>query len=132
VGKAIFEAKFLTIFSFSLKTIYKGILGVKRFTQDLTVWQAAGMEDNMEYDEIMGARLSVLESRISTVEQQMFILMQGSAALQKRRKRDLTPEERAAIRARLVAGQEKARAQREAETKAQAKSARKKEADNEG
>ena len=71
----------------------------------------------MEYDEIMGARLSVLESRISAIEQQLFVLMQGSTAIQKRRKRDLTPEERAAIRARLVAGQEAARARRDAEAK---------------
>ncbi|MFC1994875.1 hypothetical protein ACFLVK_00505 [Chloroflexota bacterium] len=71
----------------------------------------------MEYDEIMGSRLSVLESRISVIEQQLFVLMQGGTAIMKRRKRDLTPEERAAIRARLVAGQEAARARREAEDK---------------
>ena len=86
----------------------------------------------MEYDEIMGARLSVLESRISAIEQQLFVLIRGSTATPKRRKRDLTPEERSTIRARLVAGQEKARAEREAEAKAQAKAAKKKEPANEG
>ena len=68
----------------------------------------------MEYDEMMGARLSVLEARIAALEQQLFVLMQGSTAIQKRRKRDLTPEERSAIRARLVAGQERKRKEREA------------------
>ncbi len=67
----------------------------------------------MEYDGIMAARLSVLESRIAAVEQQVFVLAQGTA-IQKRHKRDLTPEERVAIRARLVAGQEKKRQEREA------------------
>ncbi len=78
----------------------------------------------MEYDEIMGARLSVLESRISAVEQQLFVLTRGDTLTLKRRKRDLTPEERSAIRARLVAGQEKARVKREAEAKAKAKANR--------
>ena len=77
----------------------------------------------MEYAEMMGARLSVMESRILAIEQQLFVLMQGSTAIQKRRRRDLTPEDRAAIRARLVAGQEAARARKEAEAKAQMKKA---------
>lgn len=75
----------------------------------------------MEYDEIMGARLSALESRISAVEQQLFMLMQGSTTIPKRRRRELTPEEKQAVRARLVAGQEKARAKREAELKREAR-----------
>lgn len=74
----------------------------------------------MDYDEIMGARLSVLESRIAAMEQQLFVLLQGGTALQKRRKRDLTPEERTAIRARLVLGQQKKRLEREAQIVAEA------------
>lgn len=85
----------------------------------------------MEYDEIMGTRLLVLEVRIAAIEQQLFVLTQGGTGIQERRKRELTPEERKAIRERLVAGQEKARARREAEAKAQAKAA-KKEPANEG
>ncbi len=77
----------------------------------------------MEYDEIIGARLSVLEARIAALEQQLFVLVQGTPTT-KRRKRELTPEERVAVRTRLLAGQEKARARREAEAKAQAKAAR--------
>ena len=79
----------------------------------------------MEYDEIMGARLSVLESRVSALEQQLFVLMERGMAIQKRRKRDLTPEERATIRARLVAGQEAARARRETEAKKTTKNGKK-------
>jgi hypothetical protein len=75
----------------------------------------------MEYDEMMGTRLSVLEARVSAIEQQLFVLLQGGMTIPKRRKRDLTTEERAAIRARLVAGQEKARAEREVKAKTQAK-----------
>ncbi len=73
----------------------------------------------MEYNEVMGARLTVLESRISAVEQQLFALMEGRA-VPSRKKRELTPEERAAIRARLVAGQEKKRKEREAQMTAEA------------
>jgi len=79
----------------------------------------------MEYDEIMGARLSVLESRISAIEQQLFVLIRGSTATPKRRRRELTPEEKRAIRDRLLKGQEAARVRREAEVKAQAKAAKK-------
>lgn len=80
----------------------------------------------MEYDEIMSARLSVLETRMAALEQRLAALERGSTVTPKRRKRELTPEERAAVRARLVAGQEKARLRREAE----AKTAKKKEATN--
>ena len=68
----------------------------------------------MEYDEIIESRLSVLESRIAAVEQQLFVLTRGGA-IRKRRQREYTPEERKAIRERLVAGQERARARREEE-----------------
>ena len=54
------------------------------------------------------------------MEQQLFVLLQGGAALQKRQKRDLTPEERTAIRARLVLGQQKKRQEREAVMAAEA------------
>ena len=75
----------------------------------------------MEYDEIMGTRLSVLEARIASLEQQLFVLTQGGALIQKRRKRNLTDEEKRAIRERLVKGQEVARARRETEAKKQMK-----------
>ena len=71
----------------------------------------------MEYDEIMGSRLSVLESRIAALEQQLFVLTRGGAITLKRRKRELTPEQKVDIRARLVAGQENARLKREAGVK---------------
>jgi len=83
----------------------------------------------MEYDEIMGARMSAIEARLAALEQRQTAMERGITVTPKRRKRELTPEERAAVRARLVAGQEKARARREAEAKAQAK---KKEPANEG
>jgi hypothetical protein len=67
----------------------------------------------------MGSRLSVLESRIAAVEQQLFVLTRGGA-LTPRRKKDLSPEQRAAIRARLVAGQEKKRKEREEQLAAEA------------
>ncbi len=72
----------------------------------------------MEPNEIMGERLSVLESRVSVTEQQLHVLMQGGTGTKKRQKRELTPEQKRAIRERLVKGQEAARARREAEAKA--------------
>jgi hypothetical protein len=79
----------------------------------------------MDYDEIIGARLSVLEARIAALEQQLFVLQRGNTVAPKRRKRELTPEEREAVRDRLVAGQERARARREAEDKVQAETTKK-------
>ncbi len=79
----------------------------------------------MEYDEIMGARLSVLETRMAGLEQRLAVLEQGSKATPKRRRRELTPEERQAVRERLVKGQEAARARREAEAKQAAKTEKK-------
>ena len=75
----------------------------------------------MEYDEIMGSRLSVLESRIAALEQQLFVLIRGGTVTKRKPRRELTPEERLAIRERLVAGQENARLKRETETKATGK-----------
>jgi len=69
----------------------------------------------MEYDEIMGARLLALETRMAALEQQLAVLWRGSTVTPKRRKRELTPEERVAVRARLIKGQEEARKRREAE-----------------
>ena len=93
----------------------------------------------MEYDEILESRLSVMTRRLEAVEQQLFVLSRGGTLTIKRRKRDLTPEERAAIRARLVAGQQKKQQEREAQIVAGAttqtkkqKAAKKKEAANEG
>lgn len=74
-------------------------------------------DTKMEYDEVMGARLSAIEVRQSSIEQRLAILERGSMATPRRRKRELTPEERVAVRARLLAGQEKARLKREAEAK---------------
>ena len=75
----------------------------------------------MEYDEIMGTRLSVMEARIAALEQQLFVIVRGGTITPKRRRRELTPEEKQLIRERLVRGQEAARARREAETKKQMK-----------
>jgi hypothetical protein len=79
----------------------------------------------MEYDQITSARLSVVEARMASLEQRLATLEQGSTAAKPRRRKELTPEQRQQIRARLVAGQEAARARREAEAK---KSNKKKEA----
>ena len=71
----------------------------------------------MENEEIIGSRLSVLESRLSAVEQQLFVLTRGGTVTKRKPRRELTPEERKSIRERLVAGQEKARLERETEAK---------------
>lgn len=75
----------------------------------------------MEYDQIMNARISVVEARMAALEQRLATLEQGSTTAKPRRKRDLSPEDRAAIRARLVAGQERKRKEREAAAAAEAK-----------
>ena len=78
----------------------------------------------MENDRLE-ARLSILETRMASLEARQAILEGHIGAVTKpKSKRELTPEEKKAIRARLVAGQEKARAKREADTKAQAKAAK--------
>ena len=68
----------------------------------------------MEHAEMTGGRLSVLEARMAALEQRQAALEQGGALTPKRRRRELTPEERQAIRTRLVAGQERKRQEREA------------------
>ncbi|MFC1915534.1 hypothetical protein ACFLW4_02440 [Chloroflexota bacterium] len=75
----------------------------------------------MEYNEIIDARLSAHDARIAALEQMIATLARGGTVTPKRRKRELTPEERVAVRARLLAGQEAARKRREAEARAQAK-----------
>lgn len=84
----------------------------------------------MENEEIIRSRLSVLESRIAAVEQQLFVLVRGGTMTKRKPRRELTPEEKVAVRERLVAGQENARLKRETEAKATEK--KKKEAANEG
>ena len=111
----------MTIFTGG-NSIYMLSRDVKPFTRvspDLP-GQAERSEDTMEYDEVMAARLSVIEQRLGEIEQKLFMVESGIAASPRRKKRDLTPEQRAAIRARLVAGQERKRVEREAEAKAQA------------
>ncbi len=71
----------------------------------------------MENEEIIGSRLSVLESRIAALEQQLFVLTRGGTMTKRKPRRELTPEEKKAVRERLVAGQENARLKREAEAK---------------
>ncbi|MFC1934380.1 hypothetical protein ACFLXX_04485, partial [Chloroflexota bacterium] len=72
---------------------------------------------SMENEEIIGSRLSVLESRIAALEQQLFVLTRGGTMTKRKPRRELTPEEKKAVRERLVAGQESARLKREAEAK---------------
>lgn len=75
----------------------------------------------MENEEIIGSRLSVLESRIAALEQQLFVLTRGGTMTKRKPRRELTPEEKKTVRDRLIAGQENARLKREAEAKATGK-----------
>jgi len=61
-----------------------------------------------------------IESRVSLIEARVTVLEELSRNVKQviRRKREFTNEERAVIRARLLAGQEAARKRREAEVKA--------------
>ena len=74
-----------------------------------------------EYNEDVEARLTVLEGRLAFSEQRLAALERRAwpavEAKPKRAKRELTPEQKVDIRARLVAGQENARLRREAEAK---------------
>ena len=78
-----------------------------------------------EYNEDVEARLTALEGRLTFSEQRLAALERRAwpavEAKPKKAKRELTAEQKADIRARLLAGQEKAKAKREAEAKAQAK-----------
>ena len=80
------------------------------------------MEKTMENEEIIGSRLSVLESRIAALEQQLFVITRGGTMTKRKPRRELTPEEKKAVRARLLAGQERKREEREAQIRAQAQS----------
>ena len=71
----------------------------------------------MEYNEIIDARFSALEARFSAIEHRLAVIERVSMGTPRRKKRELTPEERAAVRARLVKGQEAAKARKKAEAK---------------
>ena len=79
---------------------------------------------------IFEARLSFCEQRIAALERYLGCIVKAA----RKPRKQLTDEEKKAVRARLVAGQEKARLRREAEAKAQAKAPNKekKEPVNEG
>jgi hypothetical protein len=86
-------------------------------------------------DEIISIRLTAIETRQAAIEARLSAIEQGSAAKAPRRRKELTMEERTAIRARLLAGQQAKRARELAAAVAQAqptKAARggKKEAKN--
>jgi len=74
-----------------------------------------------EYNEDMEARLTAMEGRLAFSEHRLAALERGGKITPKRRRRELTPEERKLIRERLVTGQENARLKREAEAKATGK-----------
>ena len=68
------------------------------------------------------ARMTILEARLAFCEQRLAMMERSFGGIilsTRRRKPELTPEEKKAVRARLVAGQEAARVRREAEAKAQ-------------
>jgi len=58
-----------------------------------------------------------LEGRLTFSEQRLAALERGGKITPKWSKRELTPEEKKAVRERLVAGQENARLKRETEAK---------------
>ena len=72
-------------------------------------------------DQITSMRTATLEARLASLEQRLATLEQGSTAAKPKKRKDLSPEDRAAIRARLVAGQEAARARRAVAMTAEAK-----------
>jgi hypothetical protein len=57
---------------------------------------------------VLESRVGILETRVAALEQ-----LSRNAKRTNRRKKEYTPEEKAAIRARLLAGQEAARKRRE-------------------
>ena len=70
---------------------------------------------------LIEARLSFCEQRIAALER----YLGGIIKVARKPRKQLTDEEKKAIRARLVAGQEKARLRREAEAKTAKKAAKK-------
>ena len=81
-------------------------------------------------DQITSMRIATLEARMASLEQRLATLEQGSTTAKPKKRRDLSPEDRAAIRARLVAGQERKRKEREAAAASEAKVTKKKGAKN--
>lgn len=86
-------------------------------------------------DQITSIRLSAIETRLAAIEGRLTAIEQSSAAKPKRKK-ELTLEERQAIRTRLLAGQQAKKERELAEATAknaeQPKANKKKEAKNEG
>ncbi len=84
-------------------------------------------------DQTMNLRIVAVETRLAAIEGRLAALEAGSTAAPKRQRRQLTPEERVAIRARLLAGQQ-AKREREAAAAAEAKKPKnkKEEAADEG
>jgi len=82
-------------------------------------------------EETTNIRLTAIETRLAAIEARLSAIEQSSAT-KPRRKKELSLEDRKAIRARLVAGQEKKRKEREAAAAAEKKAARssKKEANH--
>ena len=82
-------------------------------------------------DQITNLRIAALETRLAAIEGRLAALEHVSMANPKRRRKELTPEERVAIRARLLAGQ-KAKQEREAAAAAEAKKANKQKGGKDG
>ncbi len=70
-------------------------------------------------DQIMNIRLTAIETRLAAIE--------GRLVEPSRRRKELTPDQRVAIRQRLVAGQERKRKEREVSVAAEVKKATKNE-----
>ena len=63
-------------------------------------------------EQSISIRLTAIETRLAAIESRLSAI-EAAGTVRTKRKRDLSPEDRAAIRARLVAGQ-KAKREREA------------------
>ncbi len=70
-----------------------------------------------EYNEELETRLTALEGRLAFSKQRLAALERGGKVTPKRRRRELTAEEKQLVRERLVKGQEAARLRRETEAK---------------
>lgn len=76
-------------------------------------------------NDLIDARISILETRIASLESRHAILeAQVVSGVKTRKRRDLTPEEKNSIRDRLSAGKEKKRQAKEAEIRAEAEQQR--------
>jgi hypothetical protein len=74
------------------------------------------MENQVIDNQDQESRMTILEARIAFCEQRLATIERAPGGIQARKtKRELTPEEKKAVRERLVKGQEAARARREAE-----------------